>query len=362
MLSHEIVERLAPIFNGSDSEVIFAEEMQPALQLVAQLAVQCEHIYGKIDELSSSDVGKYQAISAEIQRLIVNVRSLLSQSRPRKFFESYEFMLKAFRGLSEIDTDGVFLEFLLSDLELFSDAYDDYLAQQIPPRAWLLLRRAHDLNAKIDISGRAYFSIYQQLGGRSHGDIDNLKGCDSLSLSLPESDDYSALVLRLIALGRLYSEICRLLGVSEEAAPLKVVKVESGSLWVKVFGESRVLGLVAKFVECGVGFIYRKYTLEGKVSMVPQNVDAVDKLIGLRKSLCDNGIDVGEMDQEIAAASIAIAKSLNQLLKEQSSIKINGKKFSVGDADAMRYRLESKASPMLEHHGPDLGVTADASE
>ncbi len=362
MLSHEIVERLAPIFNKTNDGILLAEGMQPALQLIAKLAIRCEQIHEKIDEISSGDTGKYQAVSTDIQRLIANVRSMLAESKPRKFFESYEFMLREFRGLSEIDVDGYFLDILLSDLEAFSDAYDDYLAQQIPPKAWLLLRRARDVHAKIDIAARAYFSIYHQLGGQDQGDVCNVEGCDSLSLSLPESDDYSALVLRLIALGRLYSDICRLLGVSEESAPLKVIKVESGSLWVKVFGESRVLSLVAKFVESSAGFIYRKYTLEGKISMVPQNVDAVDKLIGLRKSLCDSGIDMGGMDQEIAAASIAIAKNLNQLLKEQASIKINGKTFSMGDADAMRYRLESKASPMLEHHGPDPGAHADASE
>lgn len=353
MLSHEIVERLAPIFGGQkDDLVIFPEWMQPATMLIAALAIRCEQIYDKVDTLSQADQADFAKISADIHRLIGNVKKTSWPSKPRQFFESYEMTLKAFRELQDIDVAGEYLTGFLMDFEAFAERYDDYLTTSSIANAWPLLRLAHSIQIQLHSISTTLYGLYVRLEAQGYRQ-ESKTDCSALSLSLSGSDDYRILVSRLSAIARLYSEICRLLGVSEHDAPLQVIKIESGSLWVKVLGESRVIGLMIRFIEQGAAFIHRTYTQEGKIAVVPQKVDAVDRLIGLRKALRENGIDTSVMDEEISAAAIAISKGLNHVLQGQPSIRINGNTSSISDADPERYRIEARATPMLEHQAED---------
>lgn len=353
MLSHEIVERLAPIFGNREGDLfIFPEWMQPTTLLIAALAIRCEQIYDKIDTLAKVDQTDFAKVSSDIRRLIGNVEKSSWPSKPRQFFESYEMTLKAFRDLKDIDVENDYLTGFLSDFEAFAEKYDDYLTTSSVANAWSLLRLAQSVQIQLHSIFAALHGLYVHLEAQDYLH-ENAPDCSALSLSLPGSDDYRILVSRLSAIARLYSEICRLLGVSEHDVPLQVIKIESGSLWVKVLGESRVIGLMIRFMEQGAAFIHRTYTQEGKIAVVPQKVDAVDRLIGLRKALLENGIDTSVMDEEISAAAIAISKGLNHVLQGQPSIRINGNTRPISDADPERYRIEARATPMLEHQAED---------
>jgi hypothetical protein len=46
-------------------------------------------------------------------------------------------------------------------------------------------------------------------------------------------------------------------------------KIDSGSLWVNLFGKSRVAGLACKLSENAAKYPYRNYTDEGRAAAIP---------------------------------------------------------------------------------------------
>jgi hypothetical protein len=130
--------------------------------------------------------------------------------------------------------------------------------------------------------------------------------------------------------------------------PLKIGKIESGSLWVKLFGESKVVALLTRFIEEGAEYLYRKFTIEGQISTIPRKIEVLDKVIGLRSSLQENGIDTAGLDDHIAKSGAIIGKDLNILLARQSSVRVNGRLTSVSN-EMLKQQIESHPWPMLEH-------------
>jgi hypothetical protein len=346
MLSHEINERIAPLFDSNENGISLSLKIQPATELIEILYVRFNEVMnamsGVADGYSVSDSGN------NVHRIVANTPSLLSKTSVRKFFEAYEGLLYAIDLASELEIKKGSLREMKSDLIGFGDCYDQFLVNQSPQLAWTLIRKGYFVHIRLKTVFGALLAVYERLENSTPqseiSDVDQ----SHFSLSMPFCDNYTGFVLRLVAIKKLYSEICQLLNLSEQDTPLKIFKVESGSLWVKLFGESRAVALLTRFIEESAGFIYRAYTSEGKVSAIPRKIESLDRVIGLRASLIEAGIDISEMDDQIKKSSLVISKELTVLLERQSSVKINGRITSVSD-EMLKREIELHPWPLLEH-------------
>lgn len=359
MLMQELVEKISPLFDGNNEGEIFSNDFRPAIELISNLSSAWENVIEKVAGIAAGDSGNFSPISVNIYSMISRTHASISGVSSRKFFESYEKLILHLKSLSELDAGSVSIEVLVSDLEDFTELYDQFLSDPVPARAYALLKQANGSWVQLVAIGGILFSICRKIQSSFEDEIVSSNE-SSMSIFLSSTDNYSVFLLRLTAVGRLYSVVCRLLNVAEEDFPLKIIKIESGSLWIKVFGESRVLGLVERYIDEAASYIYRNFTTEGRISAVPRNVQALDQVLGLRSSLRDQGLDTENMDHEISNASIHIAKSLNLLLEKQGSVRINGKKLTVG-SERLRKELESKPWSLLEQAGVDV-LNEDDSE
>jgi hypothetical protein len=215
---------------------------------------------------------------------------------------------------------------LRNQVERFSDLYDVFITNGSGVHAVHVIMAAKDLNARTNVFVRTLQMVDELLGDHDVAGMTE----DTLTLWLPGHFELGEFAHRLLALDELYSEICMLLSVSESDHPIRISKIESGSLWVKVFGESRVIGLMISSFKACASWGYRNYTTEGKISVIPQKVEAIDELLGLTAKLDASGIDTSQMHEHIRKAALVITKDLSVLLDKQSSVTINDETFSAG--------------------------------
>jgi hypothetical protein len=158
---------------------------------------------------------------------------------------------------------------------------------------------------------------------------------------------HSEVLTKLQSIQLLYSEICQLLNVSEIDFPLRIVKIETGSLWAKVFGESKVVELLTQCCANFIDYLYRTYTNEGQLASISKKVESVESILQLEASLAERGYDVSEMREPIQKASQAIAASLQELTKGQSKVRLNDKAYTIGSAKNSGRFLKGKEQAQL---------------
>jgi hypothetical protein len=156
------------------------------------------------------------------------------------------------------------------------------------------------------------------------------EGNSELSISFSWTRDYQQLIAKLISISNLYSEVCTLLNISTSEYPLKVIRAEYGSLWLRLFGESKVITLLTTMIESGVSYLHRNFTNEGKVEAIPKKVSAVEEILQLSAKLEEAGIDTVAMKENIQKSAVIISRELNTLLLREPNVTINGKTYSVG--------------------------------
>jgi hypothetical protein len=182
-----------------------------------------------------------------------------------------------------------------------------------------------------------------------------------LTVLLANETDVSGFTRKLEALYEIYEELCSLLNVPLTSYPLRIGRIESGSLWAKVFGESRVIGLMIGLIESATHYFHRNFTKEGKIANIPRSVEAVDALLGLRERLEKQGLYTGELDNHISKSSILVAQKLSGLLAGEPNVTVNGIHLSVGAEVIEKARLAG-GPKLLQETTPESLGEIDGSE
>lgn len=283
-----------------------------------------------LGQLSTVGENRLGVVRGEIKSSISNIRSIIGSLSTRQIFKDIEGLSSLLEELGDGELDDLgLLEKTNSKLQKFSSDYEGYIDNYRIENAVPLLFS----------SGRLVYSLESLIGAYRFSAI-NLSGSDcieddgsrsQLSLYLSNIKDLRDFAEKLNAISGLYEDIAGLLGVDLTDYPLVIDQVEAGSLWSKVFGESRVIGLMVDVLKGSAGFVYRNYTAEGKIASIPGKLESLDKIIDLTGRLEQAGVDTGEIKDEVRRATVGIAKSLNELLDHQYKVEINGESLSVAD-------------------------------
>lgn len=302
------------------------ESFQPFIAGLTQLASSADGVDSYLRGVSKGGA-KTSESASNLHSYFSNVQQTTAGIVNREFFRALEHFQRSVAQLQVSETSqALLIKNLNVDVENFAALYDAFLSLKSGENAVPLLLAAKKLHTKIET-----FFESLQLVEDAIGAYDVPSNTEApLALLLPAHLNLPDFAHKLLALQALYSELCMLLSVSESAHPLRISKIESGSLWAKVFGESRVVGLMASFVEQTASWLYRSYTAEGKIASVPQKVEAIDALLNLTERLEAAGIDAVEMKEHIGKSAVAISKSLAEILDGQPSVTVNEQTLSVG--------------------------------
>lgn len=138
--------------------------------------------------------------------------------------------------------------------------------------------------------------------------------------STPTFEEFAA---KLTALSQIYEKLCELLDISTATSPLRIVKVETGTWFVKVIGAILPIALMSRLLESAVHYCYRNYTTEGKLSMLPRKAEAAEAILKLKRSLDESGLGSPQIDSNIQTAVVALSQDLNTLISGELRIVLN---------------------------------------
>ncbi|BCD84757.1 hypothetical protein PSm6_11640 [Pseudomonas solani] len=266
-----------------------------------------------------------EAVS-ELRQFSNPIATVVKGINPRKVFNLIEGLLTAIEKTYEFEFEDVGLvRDLERELNAFSGLYEAYIDSYGIDAAVRLISAA----------GRLLLSIKVIVGAveLSHRNLEEssprIVGSSELSLYLSDVQGLHDFAGKLMALNNLYEALGRLLNVDVAERPISIQKIESGSLWSKVFGDSKIIGLMIDLLRGSASYMYREYTREGKVSSVPAKLDSMNAVLEFSKRLQDLGVDTDEIHEELRRATVGIAKNLNVLIESQSEIRVNGEPQSL---------------------------------
>ncbi len=302
------------------------ESYQPFIAALSALARAAVDMESYLPGLATGG-GSLASSANQIHNHLANARQTTALINTRKFFKALENFQVAISRIRSLDVKN---DNLISDLntgiEELASLYNEFLSNQTGENALPLFLAAKILHTKVATIFHTLQWFEESTGAY---DIPNSSEAP-LALLLSGHLDLVSFAHRLLAIQNIYSELCMLFSVSESTHPLRISKIESGSLWVKIFGESRIVEMMTKFLEQTASWIFRSYTSEGKIASVPRKVEAIESLLKLTERLTEAGVDTSDMKAHIGKSAVAIAKGLSDILDGQSSVVINEKNISVG--------------------------------
>ena len=217
----------------------------------------------------------------------------------------------------------VFISHVFSEL---GTTYDNFVINPNYITAFLLTNAAKTFNKNLKNSVEIINIISCSL--QETYDDENLS---FLSLKLDSDYTFQQFIEKLQAIQSIYSEMCYLFEISEYDFPLRIAKIESGSLWLKIFGESKIINLFADSIKDAKEYGYRNMTREGKIRSVPEDIKAVEALLGLRDKMKEGGINTKDVDEKISKSTSIIADNLNILLSGEKKVTLNGELIEEND-------------------------------
>lgn len=240
--------------------------------------------------------------------------------------------------------DDNIVEALISELNELVESYDAFLTKQDSGAAANILFKADSLSVGVDRLRGHLYSMERALRLEAVPPVES----STLSVYMPAELNFGEFIERLNAVEKIYSELCQLLNVSEAQEPLKIAKVESGSLWAKVFGNSKVISLMDDFIRASAKFMHRNYTKEGKTSSVSSKLETLNQVLEFSDKLKAAGLDVTEMRDSLAKSGHEVAKQLNCLLSNHPFVTVNDDQLPLVNRNDIP-QLENREPPRLSN-------------
>lgn len=149
---------------------------------------------------------------------------------------------------------------------------------------------------------------------------------------------------KLNNINEVYTEIGNLLienKKSIEFEKLKIVKIESGSLFSDIIGNTAIIGVLALFLTKTIQWAFNKFTTEGKIGRHTELSKSLKEEIDLGEEMKKYGYDISESKQTIEKTYNAISKNLLNIARSSAKIKVDDEVFSIKDNLSINYLQES---------------------
>ncbi|MEH1905936.1 MAG: hypothetical protein V7L04_32305 [Nostoc sp.] len=165
---------------------------------------------------------------------ITNLQAeIKTRIKPKLVFTSLERLRTAFSVfVEELNQEAAYINTIYCQFIELENVYDkfiqDYSYSSTVELVYSGTDLFHSLKNTEDISTIIWVNLHNQY------EYNNSLG--SLSLYLDSEYTYNNFIKKLEAFQKLYSLLCFILHISESDFPLRIAKIESGSLFVKIFG------------------------------------------------------------------------------------------------------------------------------
>jgi hypothetical protein len=265
------------------------------------------------------------------------IRSGMAEVYPKQFFVGISNLEEAIDDLiQEFGKDRNPFSGLRNNLENFNRRYELFFQDGSYKNMLNVVYSANNLIEGFEIILKFIDSLKKNL--LEH--IEYGESSQEMTIFLTSSYSCREFIEKLNTIQKVYSELCFLTNISESEFPLRIIKIESNSLFAKIFGEAKVVRILGELIKDAISFLYRRFTNEGKIEAISKQTEAVEKVLELTKKLEEAGIDTSESKEMIRKSGVIIADNLNRLLLGEPEIELNGESISL-DSNLKQKYLES---------------------
>lgn len=319
MTTYELVEAIEKILASLNS----AAHLSGLLSSLAKGGERVPSILASIAYPSSNsdDV----LVASEVRDILNEALAAIKSVKARTLFGEIDRIEKTLHEARE--GNQVPLRDLQHRLQSFLVSYEDFIERYEIRDVPVLILRSTALLYAIETTSALLTMIRDDV---ERPDLANEPNQAVLSILLESQMEFAEFADKLSSLSSIYTELGQLLAISTKQHPIRMARVESGSLWAKVFGEPRIIGFMISVFERALAYYHRNFTLEGKISLIKPKIQIVDDVLGLKNRLQENGYDTTEMDENIKKSGVFIAKHVNKLLGGEPVVRLNQKVYSVG--------------------------------
>jgi hypothetical protein len=335
MLSHEVKNFLSNIEAEMQSLTLLIESIDSISNIYKVIESQVQQIAEGGPHLNGN--------AAQLHAELTNSSTAIAKIGGRKFYSELDRFEKLLEKIEvNLPSSSSYISKIIQNINILSDRYDNFIAVRTGVSASQVLFQAHLVNIDINKFTQSVNFFAASLSDEQITIEKHL----SLTLFLPAKLEFKEFIEKLSALESIYSELCQIFEISESDEPLRISKIESGSLWASIFGNSTIVALMAEFLKSSAHFLYRNYTAEGKISAIPSKLESLNSVLDFSNKLSAKGIDVSEMQDQVAKAGVVIAKDLTRLLEKQSTITVNDAVIPLGPTEK-RNLLEMRAPKQI---------------
>ena len=291
-------------------------------------------------EASTTIEDKQHQVRAEIEAGIATAKKL----SPRRLMPEIDAIERAAEDMPGID--GRRLDAVVNAIRNFSALYDAFFSSQSAPDAFDLFTAAASLKAAL-LTTRSFASAVD-VALRAEPQLPMPADMDRLRLLLAARGDLRVVGIKVLALADVYYELAVLLNVSTTEYPPLVSRVEAGSLWIEIVGNAAVIAAATAIISRAAIWIHQRFTKDGRVTVIPRNVEAIERLLHVSDELAARGIDVGAINEQLAKSTFLIGENLNALLSDEARVELNDQTFSITQAFEQRRLLTSDTRALPE--------------
>lgn len=249
---------------------------------------------------------------------------------------------KAIAALIDAFSEGehTFLRDLEHQVNTFYEALEVYVRTNKERAFSLLINEATQLYTTVSSARRVLVMLKEALV-LPVPDPD--EGWRSLSMSYYTEQAMRHVYDKLRALEQAYNKLCELARVSREAYPLTIVKIETGSLWICVRGEARMMSVLKALVERYALFLYHRFSAEDGAYSMADRVTATQSLVNLADELERIGLsDVATDEARLRKSALVLREALTTLLAGEHTIRVDETELAVQEAAREWYVAESR--------------------
>ena len=274
----------------------------------------------------------------------VMIKNLKSSFLPYKIFKPFgEFKQKVitYKDKNRIKND--YIEVLISEMEDVFDSYDKFQEDDKEQERLLnLANKLISLKASF-FNAKLMYNDFKNL----HTDIEKLDSENQESLEIQLLDaEYSVNEFsnNLKNMDDIYNEIGNLIfsnSVSIEYEKLSIIKIESGSMLSRVFGNKNIIEIFCILLKKAVNWIQTKYELGEEIQTHRKLAVALKEDVELMGLLEKNGCNVEKSKQLIEKSFNKIAKEISEIVEKSANIKVNDEEFKIKESMYNKYLKEA---------------------
>lgn len=334
MTTHELIKKLSELKSAlqRDNEYI---------RLIERIADRYEESIKSLDGvLKSNAPDTLQGNLTNLKNAIGQTINLIKELSLPKIFTEIEKTIDKLKHInSSLEAPvGGGLENLIKGFSDFQNDFEVLIKGYEATQTLQLISSARAMSLTLKVTVNLVDLMIEKL--ENHVEIKDNE--QALSVLFPSTNEYKDVLIKLDTLSDIYSELCPLFGVSASEYPLRVVKVETGSLWVYIIGHTLVIGFVIWLLKAALSYLYRNFTPEGKILSIPREVQVADSILEFTKKLEEAGVDTTQAKEEVNKAIVKTAQKLNRLVGNQPSVEINDETITVGQIYEEKFLQESK--------------------